>query len=219
MTTLARKITNTGTKKNIGKFFSVKMHSLIWYESLNERNYMYLLEIDPDVLSYSTQPFKISYILDDKVRRYTPDFLVERHSKQQIVEIKPACKVNDEKNVRRFPVIASTLKSQGWEFVIITDEMMSRGSLLNNVKLLYRYAKIPIKLQNLIICHHYFQNKSPIPLSTVIKDLQPQGIDRPILLKLIFLGLLSTDLMNQINNYSQIYLSSKGYLAGGLEND
>ncbi|MUG92149.1 transposase [Scytonema sp. UIC 10036] len=133
MTTLARKITNTGTKKNIGRFFSFKMRELIWYESLNERDYMYLLEIDPDVLSYSTQPFKISYILDEKVRRYTPDFLVQRNSKQQIVEIKPACFADDEKNVRRFPVIASTLKSLGWEFIIITDEMMSRGSLLNNV--------------------------------------------------------------------------------------
>ncbi|MBX9256270.1 hypothetical protein H1Q63_20465 [Desmonostoc muscorum CCALA 125] len=69
MTSLARKITNTGTKKNIGRFFSFKMRSLVWYESLNERNYMYLLEIDPDVVSYKTQPFKISYILDDKVRR------------------------------------------------------------------------------------------------------------------------------------------------------
>ncbi|KYC34797.1 hypothetical protein WA1_49625 [Scytonema hofmannii PCC 7110] len=195
------------------------MRELIWYESLNERDYMYLLEIDPDVLSYSTQPFKISYILDDKVRRYTPDFLVQRNSKQQIVEIKPACFADDEKNVRRFPVIASTLKSLGWEFIIITDEMMSRGSLLNNVKLLYRYAKIPITLQNLIICHHYFQNQSPIPLSTVLKDLQPQGIDKPILLKLIFLGFLATDLMNQLKSDSQIYLSSKNYPIGSWEND
>ncbi len=195
------------------------MGSLVWYESLNERNYMYLLEIDPDVLSYSTQPFKISYILDDKVRRYTPDFLVQRQSKQQIVEIKPSCWLDDEKNVRRFPVIASTLKSRGWEFVMITDEMMSRGSLLNNVKLLYRYAKIPLTLQNLIICHEYFQNKSLITLSTAIKDLQHQGIDKPIVLKLIFLGFLSTDLMTQLKNNSPIYLSSQDYLAGSWEND
>ncbi|MBE8968781.1 Tn7 transposase TnsA N-terminal domain-containing protein [Nostocales cyanobacterium LEGE 12452] len=219
MTTLARKITNTGTKKNIGRFFSFKMHSLIWYESLNERNYMYLLEIDPDVLSYSTQPFKISYILDDKVRRYTPDFLVQRQSKQQIVEIKPSSWLEDEKNVRRFPVIASSLKSLGWEFVIITDEMMNRGSLLNNVKLLYRYAKIPLTLQNLIICHQYFQKKLPIPLSTAINNLQTQGIDKPILLKLIFLGFLKTDLMTQLNNNSPLYLSSQAYFAGSGEND
>ena len=219
MTTLARKITNTGTKKNIGRFFSFKMGELIWYESLNERDYMYLLEIDTDVLSYSTQPFKISYILDEKVHQYTPDFLVQRHSKQQVIEIKPACFIEDEKNVKRFPVIASTLKSQGWEFFIVTDEMMRRGSLLNNVKLLYRYVKIPITLENLIICHQYFSNKLPIPLATVLKDLQPQGIDKPILLKLIFLGFLATDLTKHLKNHSQIYLASKDYLLGNRENE
>ncbi|GAX45978.1 hypothetical protein NIES4075_69990 [Tolypothrix sp. NIES-4075] len=195
------------------------MHSLIWYESLNERNYMYLLEIDPDVLSYSTQPFKISYILDDQVRRYTPDFLVQRQSKQQIVEIKPSSWLDEQKNVKIFPVIASTLKSLGWEFVIITDEMMSRGSLLNNVKLLYRYATIPLTLQNLIICHQYFNLKSPVSLSTAINNLQSQGINKPILLKLIFLGFLTTDLMTQLKNNSLIYLSSQAYLAGSGEND
>lgn len=32
------------------------MQAGIWYESLTERDYMYLLEIDSDVLSYSSQP-------------------------------------------------------------------------------------------------------------------------------------------------------------------
>ncbi|MDB9323930.1 TnsA endonuclease N-terminal domain-containing protein [Nodularia spumigena] len=180
---------------------------------------MYLLEIDPDVLSYMTQPFKISYILDDKVRRYTPDFLVQRQSKKQIVEIKPSCWLDDETNVKKFSIIASTLKSEGWEFVIITDEMMSRGSLLNNVKLLYRYAKIPLKLQNLIVCQQYFQDKSPINLFTIIKDLEPQGINKPILFKLIFLGFLTTDLMTKLKNNSPIYLSSKAYVSGRVKND
>ncbi len=195
------------------------MRSLVWYESLNERNYMYLLEIDPDVVSYKTQPFKISYILDDKVRRYTPDFLVQRQSKQQIVEIKPATWLDDEKNVKKFPVIASTLKSRGWEFAMITDEMMSRGSLLNNVKLLYRYANILLTLQHLIICHQYFYLKSAITLATAIKDLQPQGIDKPILLKLIFGGFLKTDLLVKLKDNSPIYLSSQPISRGGKEND
>ena len=47
----ARKITNRGTKKIIGKFPSLKMNTAIWWESQLERDYIYLLEIDPDVLS------------------------------------------------------------------------------------------------------------------------------------------------------------------------
>jgi hypothetical protein len=57
----ARKITNAGNRKVIGKFPSLKMNRVIWWESQLERDYIYLLEIDPEVLSYSEQPFTISY--------------------------------------------------------------------------------------------------------------------------------------------------------------
>jgi hypothetical protein len=52
----ARKIRNSRTKKNIGLFATPKMRTGIWFEFLIERDYMYLLEIDPDVKSYQSQP-------------------------------------------------------------------------------------------------------------------------------------------------------------------
>jgi hypothetical protein len=57
----ARKITNKGSLKVIGKFPSLKMNTAIWWESQLERDYIYLLEIDPDVLFYQGQPFTITY--------------------------------------------------------------------------------------------------------------------------------------------------------------
>ncbi len=100
-------------------------------------------------------------------------------------------------------------QSQGWEFVVITDEMIRKEPLLSNVKLLYRYAQIPLTLQNLIVCHQYLTNQPPIPLLTAQKHLQPQGISPAMLLKLIFLGFLETDLRNQLIAQSQISLSSR----------
>lgn len=46
---------------------------------------MYLLETDPDVLSYQSQPRSIFYTLDNRKRRYNPDFLVERRSKKLLL--------------------------------------------------------------------------------------------------------------------------------------
>jgi hypothetical protein len=43
-------------KKNIGLFASHQMPTGIWFEFLIERDYMYILEIDPDVKSYQSQP-------------------------------------------------------------------------------------------------------------------------------------------------------------------
>ena len=57
LTVGARKITNRGSKKVIGKFPSLKMNTTIWWESQLERDYIYLLEIDPDVTAYQGQPF------------------------------------------------------------------------------------------------------------------------------------------------------------------
>lgn len=88
-----RKITNIGSKKVIGKFPSMKMNTIIWWESQIERDYIYLLEIDPNVESYKGQPFKIHYTSSGSGRSYTPDFWVTRPDRQQVVEVKPASKV------------------------------------------------------------------------------------------------------------------------------
>jgi hypothetical protein len=192
------------------------MQSLIWYESLNERDYMYLLEIDPDVVSYRSQPLKISYTLNNQLRQYTPDFLVQRCSREQIVEIKPEKKLNQEQNLQLFQAITNLGQSQGWEFVVVTDKMIKKEPLLSNLKLLYRYAQIPLTLQNLMVCHQYFTNQPPIPLLKAHNHLQTQGITRAMLLKLIFIGFLETDLRNQVIGMSQISLSSRD-ISGELE--
>lgn len=191
------------------------MQGLICYESLNERDYMYLLEIDPDVVFYSSQPLKISYTLNNQLRRYTPDFLVQRLSRQLIVEIKPEKRLNHDQNLQLFQAITNLGQSQGWEFIVITDKMIKQEPLLSNVKLLYRYVQIPLTLQNLIVCHQYFTNQHPIPFLTAQKHLQPQGISQAMLLKLIFLGFLETDLKNQLISQGEISLSSR-YLCGEI---
>jgi hypothetical protein len=56
-----------------------------------------------------------------------------------------------------------------------------------------------------------------VPLNLAIKDLQNLGINKAILLKLIFLGFLTTDLIQQINDNSLLCLSSPSYL--GMKND
>ena len=87
-----RRLTNGG-RKNIGKFPSIKNGEMVWWESLLERDYFYLLEIDPDVVRYDSQPLKIRYYLDAEPHKYTPDVRVYRQNGvKEIVEVK------DEKN-------------------------------------------------------------------------------------------------------------------------
>jgi len=56
-----RKISRYGAQKNIGKFSSVKTGRVAWYESLIERDYMYLLDFDPYATFWHEQPLRIRF--------------------------------------------------------------------------------------------------------------------------------------------------------------
>lgn len=160
----ARKITNTGTSKNINKFFSVKVSTqpiCIVCESILEKDYMYLLEIDPDVVFFRGQYPQLKYTLDGKPHTYTPDVLIQRKSKdrEQVVEVKSASKVSSEKNASLFQIVAPIYQKLGYGFLIITDELIQLQPKLNNIKLLHRYSRVSFTLQNFISCKKYFEDK------------------------------------------------------------
>jgi hypothetical protein len=202
-----RRITNIGSKKVIGKFPSIKMNTIIWWESQIERDYIYLLEIDPNVESYKGQPFKIHYTLRGSCRSYTPDFWVIRPDRQQVIEVKPASKVNDASNIDKWRHIAVWCEEQNMEFMVVTDVMIRQQPKLDNIKLLYKYARTPLTIQNYLEFQKYFISVSSIPLNEACLDLKKLGIEKSILFKLLYFGLIEIDLMQPITANSLIKLS------------
>lgn len=79
-----------------GNFVSKKNENrLIQFESSLERDYVYLLEFDPEVYCYLEQPLKIKYVSPQNKRKtYVPDFLVRYRDpliKDELIEIKFFC--------------------------------------------------------------------------------------------------------------------------------
>ncbi len=204
---VARRITNRGSLKVIGKFPSLKMNTAIWWESQLERDYIYLLEIDPDVLSYQGQPFTITYDSLDKRRKYTPDFLLERKGSRQIVEVKPDNKVEEFQNTRRFQQAANFCKANNLEFVVVTEKTIRVQPRLDNIKLLHRYARVALSWHNYIDCSEYFRSVETSSLLEAEKNLKAKGVTRNYLLRLLWSGFLITDLMKPITPFSLIQLS------------
>ncbi|MGB5633993.1 MAG: TnsA endonuclease N-terminal domain-containing protein [Waterburya sp.] len=184
---VARRITNRGSLKVIGKFPSLKMNTAIWWESQLERDYIYLLEIDPDVLSYQGQPFTIAYSNLDKRRKYTPDFLVSRKGSKQIIEVKPAHQVSETQNTRRFQQAANFCKANNLEFVVVTEKTIRVQPRLDNIKLLYKYARVSLSWHNYIDCLEYFRSVETKSLLEAEQDLEAKGIRRNYLLRLLSL--------------------------------
>ena len=183
------------------------MNTTIWWESQIERDYIYLLEIDPSVLSYKGQPFSMSYSDGGVLKTYTPDFLVIRPDGQQVVEVKPVTKVNETENISKFRHISVLCQQKGMEFVVVTDTMIRIQPKLNNIKLLYKYARSKLSIQHLIECQRYFQGRIPTPLTEVCLDLTDKEISLNHLYCLLYFGFLSTDLMQPINANSLIKIS------------
>jgi hypothetical protein len=203
-----RKISNAGRRQVIGKFPSIKMKTVIWWESQIERDYIYLLEIDPNVISYQGQPFQISYQQQGKSRIYTPDFFVKRNQIQQVVEVKANSQINKLQNKRLWQIITNWCQKQNWQFLVITDQMIRQQPKLNNIKLLFKYARTYLTKQNYWDCQKYFQLKKLVKFQEAEEDLKEKGITKKHLYKLLYLGLIATDLSQCLEAESLLHLPS-----------
>jgi hypothetical protein len=210
----ARRLTNATPNKVIGRFPSVKMGRAIWWESQIERDYIYLLEIDPDVVAYKEQPFRIKLEMFGSKRSYVPDFLVVRRSGKQIVEVKPVEKVTTEENSLLFPVMREMAAEQRYEYVVVTDGMIRVQPRLNNIKLLFRYARTEIRPQHQLAIIKFVQDHPAACIAEAREFLKGEGISPRVLYSLLYWNVVKIDLDQRIDATSHIWLDVKEPTAG-----
>lgn len=200
----SRKITNTGTLKNIGKFPSLKNGKLVWFESHLERDFIYLAEFDKDVVRYIEQPFKIQYLLDGKRHNYFPDFLLEKKDKKQVIEIKPQSKVEKDAFIKFSKIMKNHLAKDGFEYLVITDSSIRLQPKLNNIKFLWRYARLPIGTKHKIMLYKFFRSSPSFLFSEFCSFLNHAKEPNELIYSLIFHGYLLIDIEKSITEDSVI---------------
>ena len=205
-----RKIPRYGAQKNIGKFSSVKTGLVSWYESLLERDYMYLLDFDPDVRLWHEQPLRIRFTLGGKTHWYTPDLEVHRDSKKQIVEVKPLKQVESGKWDPLFCAATSICEEEGYEYAVVTDDVIRKQPRLESVKKLWKYARTPIHAQHQIVCHEFFRKRQvdQIELGDLFQFTKTKSVPTQCIYALLFWGVLDFDLMQPLDPDSLIRLPS-----------
>lgn len=119
-----------------------KVDDMVHCESGIERDYAYLLNYDPQVASYEEQPLKITYVVDQKKRFYTPDFAVHwSQGPPSLVECKPASKLNDPENLQKWTAARLWCAANGYTFLLVTDESLEKWSVvLDNIKSMAGHA-------------------------------------------------------------------------------
>ena len=206
-----RRITNGG-RKVIGKFPSLKTGRAVWWESPLERDYLYLLEFDPEVVSYREQPLRIHYVLDGDVHKYTPDFLVERTSgRKQIVEVKPEDVAIEEEYQRFSRAVTSVCEKSGYEFLTVTDRLIRIPPRLDNVKLLSRYARIAILPEHLIECRRFFVECREPSLGLLAEYLSARGLGKQVAYALSHRGVVAVDLNLPLKEHTPVAWLSRNH--------
>jgi hypothetical protein len=204
-----------GVRKNIGKTPSLKAGRPVWWESLLERDYLILLEFDPDVVTYTEQPFRVRYPLEGRARHYTPDFLVERKNKWQVVEVKSKKKASTEA-FRLFRLAAEPevlkcarrLTADGdervCEFVVATDDKIRVQPRLENVKILRGYARTPFLPGQAVLCRKFLRGNEGASIADLVAALSDKGVTLPVVYSLIYHGTLAVDFNSPLDPRSVV---------------
>ncbi len=183
-----RKVSNRGGNI-IGRFPSIKMGRMIAFESLLERDFIYLLDYDARVERFEEQPLTIEYSQDDQTLHYTPDFQIIESGQSVLIECKPEHFVDTKDNQRKFAVAREWCAAHDREFRVVTDSQIRAGFRLANVKRLTPYARLVIDpLLRHRINELLHTASTPFTLQALAQAIAPDDPERaiPNLLHLAF---------------------------------
>ena len=195
---------NRRPRQNIGNFSSCKMETSFRYNSLLQKDFMYWLEFDADVLSYGTPGIVVNYQSNGKEKTHTPDFQVVRYQKKQIIEVKSQKTVKSEKYIRLYQMLSGLYDETGWTFVVLTEAEIRREPILSNIKLLYGYVRESFSIDEYRDCGEIARSNIPASLAEIFQILDQHRIRRNVLFKLLFHHLVEIDIQKPITANSSI---------------
>jgi len=127
--------------KNLYKFASFKTASAHTVESSLEFDACYHFEYSPQVKSFIAQPIGFTYSIHGKTNPYTPDFkIINNNQKIAFIEVKPHSKTLHPEFVQKFQAKKEAAYQLGFELSLVTELQIRKYPVLNNFKLLHRYA-------------------------------------------------------------------------------
>ncbi len=130
-----RKVVTRRGRRFRGYFPSKKLHRMVAWESLLERDAILLLEVSPGVVSFQEQPTLIQYFDGTSLRDYYPDFeVVLADGTVFHLEVKTSAKLKNPKVATKFSAIAAHYQEKGLGFRIVTEEELQREPLLSNAQ-------------------------------------------------------------------------------------
>jgi hypothetical protein len=207
-----RKVSNRGGNI-IGRFPSLKLARMVAFESLLERDFIYLLDFEADISWFAEQPLTISYQHKEKLYHYTPDFHIIKDGQHLLIECKPQKFIGKADNQRKFSAAQAWCAAKNWQFQVVSDVELRQNYRVHNVKLLTQFARYTIQ-PALKYRIHTFLASTAVPVSvfeamTHVAPAQPQTLLIPILHMAFHHEVVLPLNHAPISTHSQVHLASQ----------
>lgn len=135
-----RTIVERGHRKPTGVFTSLKNRRAFPWESIEERHFMWISEVDFRVTTFLVQPFRLEFHFEDGDRMdYFPDIERRLGRTVEIIEIKKTKReiAKDPRYAFKIGLARETCRKKGWMFrVVAADTDILPTQVLANARLI-----------------------------------------------------------------------------------
>lgn len=192
---MKKRILKNSKIKNISRFVSLKTDSVQTTESDLEFDACFHFEFAPQIKTFETQPLGFKYQLNGRSRRYTPDMLCYfNDGYAPYYEVKPKWITEQDEFKEKFYAQRQQAIANGHDLLVLTENDIQIYPLLDNLKIIHRYAcsdnldDVQVRLLKL------FPNYGEMQISQVLNANQaPSTTILPALYDLIAKKILEFD--------------------------
>ncbi|HEV2452143.1 MAG TPA: TnsA-like heteromeric transposase endonuclease subunit [Streptosporangiaceae bacterium] len=173
-----------------GLWWSATTGRHVGYESWVERDVAMMLDFDPQVVAFCSQPFWLCWPGGGRERRHAPDFFARRSDgRAMVVDVRPD-ELVDPRSAESFAVMAGACEQVGWVFW----RTGGPGKVLaSNVRWLAAYRH-PRCLRPAIADALMVAFAEPAPLFRAAEAAGDRLAVLPVLYHLMWRGVLEADL-------------------------
>lgn len=195
---MSARIIRPGHRGLRGYFASRKTLHPVAFESRLERDQLILLEADPAVVTFDTQPVTIPFRGRERARSYTPDCrVIYQAAPTELVEVKYAADIAAYEPKARADMeeahdaARSFCDARSWRFVLRTDRDIL-GPRLDRAHALRAFARLPASVASGLLAVESFVRQHPgVALGELARELDPLGpTTRNLALHLVWHGRL-----------------------------
>jgi hypothetical protein len=197
---------SAGQRHFSGWWWSAKTGRHVGHESWLERDHVMMLDFDPEVAGFSSQPFWLSWREDGKTRRHAPDYFARMaDGTSAVIDVRADDQV-PARDAEVFEVTARACASVGWSYrrAGAVDPMLAA-----NVRWLagYRHPRC-LDEASAARLRELFARPAPL-LAGALAAGDPLAV-LPVLYHLLWTGTLATDLASAPLSGDSVVAASEG---------